>query len=927
MSQPRVGNYTVPVIENLIYNLERYQPDDSGFTIIKEFIQNADDAEDVETMHLAWIPGKSESDLYWDSPAFVVINDGLFTEDDLDNIMNLGSFFKAPDENKIGKFGLGMKSLHHWSEAYRFLTWPRCKFDQIVNPWQRDKEARKEKEPGRCDWNSLSTPELDRISRTIEELYRQTETDKEWFCIWMPLRSEKKMKGRKPIRQNWPGDDHIPREILKNGDTPFQVAAFLPMLKKLKSISAWLGDVDETARMDKLFSIAVSSRPILSRFSEPLPEKTTHDVVEIILGDRSSHELPVVGYTRRLDDPLLRECQEEKNWPEKEAVSQDAAVYFIQDNPHDFSSPSFSANMSVFLPLGEPQSVPLRGSRISGVSVFMHGYFFVDSGRREILAPDHDAQSVHKDDEGGVKMRWNRRLLEAGTLPLFLPALNQFVRRVGWSTEKVRTLVEGIVEHRKKYAQTLWKGIDDAMLFDKQGFLCLYAPEMPGKRQWKLVGIDRYFELPEVNGHRETDLEIPEKTFPKFRELAGTHFFVFKNSSRLAAIAPDDKIPDEIIRALLESVDPRTVFGDLKCLDYFVRFVEEHAVSCPTGCLISLWNRIANAIAFDGVEDSPAIHAGKRIAEHIPSEKRFRIPGRIATGALLRSLAMQELEIALVPETIWPTDKTSAAEISFEDAHRLLKALCYWKEQRKREEEELREISLLAAMIWKAADSGTLLERCADMPLFRANNCFEKRWEDCSYRFIRDIHDEKCLFATSGPTIGDAHHLQTALDSSKEKIHVISGETFSILFPGKTLQVCNPRNINLFFREKSRDLSSDLRDRLDLFTRLVGDSVPNNKSAIRFLLHGNASRYESNETIFFPGELGGIFGLLNNILSNEPANRWRYISPSTQRTFEAWLRSNDSMRTSRPRPCRMMRKTTEVQLFSKISIPRNMPRS
>ena len=90
---------------------------DNGFPILKELIQNADDAK-ARTLIFGRHPG------FPDSPHPLLqgsglwfFNDGEFKERDAENFRSFGFNSKAGDAGAIGKFGLGMKNVFYLCEA------------------------------------------------------------------------------------------------------------------------------------------------------------------------------------------------------------------------------------------------------------------------------------------------------------------------------------------------------------------------------------------------------------------------------------------------------------------------------------------------------------------------------------------------------------------------------------------------------------------------------------------------------------------------------------------------------------------------------------------------------------------------------------------------------------------------------------------
>ena len=98
---------------------DRYK---TGFPILKEIVQNADDAGGT---HLSFGYSKgllgAEHELL-KGPAVFFVNDGPLTQRDADAILSIALGSKASNENAIGKFGLGMKSLFHLCEAFFYLS-------------------------------------------------------------------------------------------------------------------------------------------------------------------------------------------------------------------------------------------------------------------------------------------------------------------------------------------------------------------------------------------------------------------------------------------------------------------------------------------------------------------------------------------------------------------------------------------------------------------------------------------------------------------------------------------------------------------------------------------------------------------------------------------------------------------------------------
>ena len=110
-----------------------------GLTIVKELLQNADDAEatEVNICYDARTHKINPKSLFYagmaecHGPALIVHNDAVFTEDDFKNITKLAGATKMDQPLKIGKFGVGFCSVYHITDVPSFVS---CDFLYIFDP-------------------------------------------------------------------------------------------------------------------------------------------------------------------------------------------------------------------------------------------------------------------------------------------------------------------------------------------------------------------------------------------------------------------------------------------------------------------------------------------------------------------------------------------------------------------------------------------------------------------------------------------------------------------------------------------------------------------------------------------------------------------------------------------------------------------------
>ncbi|XP_041806193.1 sacsin-like [Chelmon rostratus] len=109
-----------PFIDYLKDILRRY-PD--GGQILKELIQNADDARATEVVFIHDERSYGTESLWTDElgeyqgPALYAYNNASFTDDDWQGIVTAGRSIKRNDPNKVGRFGIGFNSVYHITDV------------------------------------------------------------------------------------------------------------------------------------------------------------------------------------------------------------------------------------------------------------------------------------------------------------------------------------------------------------------------------------------------------------------------------------------------------------------------------------------------------------------------------------------------------------------------------------------------------------------------------------------------------------------------------------------------------------------------------------------------------------------------------------------------------------------------------------------
>ena len=121
--------------------------------------------------------------------------------------------------------------------------------------------------------------------------------------------------------------------------------------------------------------------------------------------------------------------------------------------------PTLRISWAVFLPISETHDIdiPLGDDISFQVRLLLHGYFFLDSGRRSIEGLDDaraheeptDAARAHEEptDAGGLRRAWNTELRDSVVLPLVTTVLSDALDSKIFTSAQLAELVRSIAKH------------------------------------------------------------------------------------------------------------------------------------------------------------------------------------------------------------------------------------------------------------------------------------------------------------------------------------------------------------------------------------------------------------------------------------------------------------------------------------------------
>jgi hypothetical protein len=374
----------------------------SGFPVLKELIQNAEDAK-AGMIRFVALEGWPEADNpLLRVPGLLVSNDGAFGERDGRGILSFADSAKGDDSSTIGRFGFGQKAVFHLCDAFVVHAFGHsARFSAVVNPCLGVIEN-----TTATTWDTIGPDDLTKLHAACLGIERG-------LLLWIPLRHDNILPAPKlSFIDSRPNLEDLISGIVENRA---ELHLTLAGLRHLNRIELWRDSTqivglcrDPDAPRMRGFDPAGELRSM--SFKGTITEQGAE--ASIYVGREVS------GAQERLDalrsserwpqSPVFTEIGEEIR-PEKAEVH--AAVILTSQA----SGSETLVDWAVFLPVANAAKLPTDRAR---VRLMLHGYFFVDSGRRLIEGFDASIDAF-----GSVQNEWNTLLRDEVLLPLVPAAI------------------------------------------------------------------------------------------------------------------------------------------------------------------------------------------------------------------------------------------------------------------------------------------------------------------------------------------------------------------------------------------------------------------------------------------------------------------------------------------------------------------------
>ena len=844
----------------------------SGFSVFKELVQNTDDSK-APDLRFGRSPGLADAaHPLLRAPALFFVNNGQFTDSDARGIRSFGQNSKAADQASIGKFGLGMKSVFHFCEAFFFLAHDgETSYAEVLNPWSGAASS----ETLHPDWDVFTVQDARSIRDHLSAVVSGLADPERLFVLWIPLRRQVDLGEAGAIIGQYPGDDDSLLAFLSRPTFPPRVASLLPMLRYLRRVAYWNLGVDGGAG-GSVFEVRLdddAARPALLHAppsaddmnAESAPLRSLSGRIDMRLGE-NREEIRFSGREAHVWNGELRALHGHKRWPSSYVRSRDGHASEAKDKAQPHGAVIFSrtpgrgrlvTHWTVFLPLDEitaVQSVSCGGDH--DFRLTLHGYFFVDAARKEVdglddcagRAPDLD------DTEAALRLAWNCALLRANVLPLLIPALDAFCTDQRLSDDAKTRLAKALLDTSlvKRFRapiteQSIWLheltpgGVHWVRRTTERKVLTLPAPvgDEPG-RAWLL--------------------------FPALATLCEGHWVGVADAPSLLHPSVDVQWSEDQLLALIGSVKPRELFQDAKLLDYLNAFLEGPAgpylgTLAVRSALADLVRQGLAQLGEGGMGQQRARIA--RIVGRLDASRCFRIDNDLP-ASLLQGLLSAGTEALPLPARFFP-DATSEtprpprgdAELSVVDAARLLSKVEKALESAFESNDAVREAALkLSPVLIKGVRHERrkeLLQRCEDLRILGAYDCSKGCRVPVSVQEIRTAREAATLFGSGearSPN-GLAPGLQRVLP--QDRVLVINRETASLALDMEgAIASCDGSAVLRCLGQQSRVLGR-LEKRAALIRQCGTPSGEIEIRGLRFLLHADPGHFEDSDNLWVLG--------------------------------------------------------------------------
>jgi len=855
---------------------DRYK---TGFPILKEIVQNADDAGGS---HLSFGYSEGLQDAEHEllkGPAVFFINDGPLAETDADAILSIALGSKASNENAIGKFGLGMKSLFHLCEAFFYLSdqWETGEdyHSDIFNPWANLREL----------WEEFNKNDKQLIQQQLTPVINQLKlnTKKQtWFIVWVPLRKRHSHYDGSII-EFYPGDKHVAPDFIAEKNIDVDLGQMLPLLRGLNGLSIWQPDPNNHKNLQCTSTISLSDNAVRRQFHAPVVNPKLEGKI-LLKSDKKEQQIEYAGYECLLSEEKFQEVRASEFWPKsferdkdtnKEKKVEDKAkphIAIVICQRKAVERANSHTDWAVFLPLGSyPQTERTHWVNENDkyhTQIFIHGYFFIDAGRVHIHGLDRIGESLDTiEGNDQVRIQWNSLLATEGCLSYLPQAIQNFVEAHKCSAERVQYLSEAVFKSDFVRQNHKWVS---------QRYQWIYQVKIDNK-SWQLVS-SKSHALP-LPTYPNIDQGRAWAVIPKLTELSNIGYVFYDQSQVCLLNTRHGGWNDELILKVLD-IDLSAVFceriyftyfNDLLCLDEI-----EHT-------------EVVKKVLFSLARKGLKLNCDKIIKSEMTRFLAFIPPSqcvvlnKVKMKGLWKLLAKVETRSLIIPKEIAP-DAEKKILLTVDDARLLLEALdsVLGNEGLAKHHDEAQALVVEIIGLVETSDKERLLKVCSDFRLFKVYDLAKGKDSFFAKSELVAIQQRKSLFRFSSGLGNERFGLGSALSEALEgdAFFYLGRENRDLAF-GKHINIpeCDSKAC-LNYIDSKQSILAPTKKRTRLLKKLSASELsPLEKRAFRYILHGDLEHYahDSEHLLTVTTGLNEVWGGITHAIYRAGLDDWRLI--------------------------------------------------
>lgn len=746
-----------------------------GFPIIKEIIQNANDGKATQLdFGIAQGLGNLVSHPLLKCPAIFFLNNGTFTRDDATAIGYMGVDANAGNKEKIGKFGLGQKSVFHFCEAFFFISRSQTISEgcgRFLNPWSEPRGIDKK----RPEWTELS--EQDRL--TLEQYLKQQKliTNLSYFVLWIPLRQP--TDDNRCILANYYNLNSIQTQFPDNMED--KIASLLPMLRHLRAVRYW---IPNGTNLQKKFDIKVNEEG-LQRCQYPSQEAdynepVTNKLQGFVSFSNPNKQLRFAGQEaivsssefkhlirNQYSNNFWENLQNSSYWSKRGVIDEDANENFVPDKsiPHcavivskknkQSQSAKLIIQWAVFLPLAESldkdieefELIKIKSESNYDYTITLHGYFFLDSGRNSINSlraiMQGSLESITPKNEDEMIEQWNKVLATKGTLKQVLPSLKYFAEYHQLNPQEIYYICDSFKKSRlfksKIYRQNICEHYEWIYCLTPQG------------NKWQLLNKGlKVLSLPNTQNINLWSV------FSHLKNLIDESYclLTLDNLSNLRYEGnSSDKWSNQEIKWFLDNLNIQKVFADISAIKYLNSFLEQNYNTNERNeeveqSLIKTLREVLTDFPFNNFNEEQ-IKAIKELTKFISSEKLIYLN---CQKSMLKELSKNQNIKALLLPTILKDKDSYSSLLEYQDSLNILSAMQEWINITKFSQENILNL-LIQILNLSEKNLLRLLSNNPNLLCLPAQEYFSNNLHFYSYNQFKRFKNESRLFKSKNDNL------------------------------------------------------------------------------------------------------------------------------------------------------------------------------